>query len=248
MRLPECIRPAWPAPAGVRSLVTTRGADNELPHGFNLATSVGDDPSRVAARRLYLQEHLGLTGIQWLTQVHGDRVVELEQCMPTAPEADALYTRTPGLGLAVLTADCLPVLLCSEDGSEVAAAHAGWRGLAAGIIDRTVERFQCAPASLRAWLGPAISQPCFEVGGEVKDAFLHSPAFAVAGGVEAAFIPAAREGHFYGDLYQLARLNLQALGVPRVYGGEFCTFTDKARFFSYRRQSPCGRMATVISC
>ena len=134
MSLPDCLVAEWPAPAHVRTLVSTRGGDTTAPLGFNISHTVADDPARVAANRGALQQAMGVEAIQWLTQVHGDRVLEVTTAMAEPPEVDALYTRTPGLALAVLTADCLPVLLCNRDGTEIAAAHAGWRGLAAGIL------------------------------------------------------------------------------------------------------------------
>ncbi len=241
------ITPDWPAPPGVVALVTTKGIGEGDYGGFNLALTVDDDPVRVQANRRELKQRLGVDAIQWLRQVHGSTVLPVSGLQQPEPAADGLYTRTPGLALAVLTADCLPVLFCNEEGSEVAVAHAGWRGLAAGILNRTLERFGQAPAALIAWLGPAIGQTQFEVGEEVRAAFLESPAFRNVPGVAGAFRDSGRAGHYHCDLYRLARLNLQAAGLRRIHGGDYCTLSDSERFYSYRRRPVCGRMASLIA-
>jgi hypothetical protein len=241
------IVPDWPAPAGVSALVTTRrGAGT--PYGdFNLALHVGDDSERVEANRAQLKQRLAVDGIQWLQQVHGVGVVNVSRSRPEAPEADALYSSTRGLALAVMTADCLPVLFCDREGSEIAVAHAGWRGLAGGILSYTLAQFQQPPESVFVWLGPAISQVYFEVGPELRQVFLRSPAFNGLRGTVGAFLPATRAGYYYCDLYALARLSLRAAGVCHIYGGDYCTYGDSRRFYSYRREPVCGRMATTIA-
>lgn len=243
----DWIVPDWPAPASVRSVVTTRG-DSVAPFGnFNLALHVTDDSRRVQANRDELRRLLDLDQLQWLQQVHGTAVLSLPCTAAVTPEADALYSRIPGSALAVLTADCLPVLLCDRQGREIAVAHAGWRGLAGGILGNTVASFQQPAGQLLAWLGPAISQAHFEVGGEVRQAFLASPVFRDLQGTADAFLPSDRPGHYYCDLYQLARLSLRGAGVGDIYGGDYCTYGDPQRFYSFRRDPVCGRMATLIT-
>lgn len=175
----------------------------------------------------------------WLNQVHGATVIVAAQ-YATPPDADASVSRSPGHVCVVRTADCLPVLFCSSDGTEIGAAHAGWRGLAAGILEATVAKMAHDSRDLVAWLGPAISQPAFEVGEEVRDAFVNKDS-AAAGCFEAN-----ARGRWLADLYELARLRLNASGITRIYGGGFCTFADKARFFSYRRNPDCGRMISFV--
>lgn len=179
---------------------------------------------------------------RWLKQVHGAHVVRLDTELPVAaaPEADAAVAASAGAICAVCTADCLPILLVSADGSEIGAAHAGWRGLAAGVAENTVRAMSAAPADLLAWLGPAISQPNFEVGGEVREAFVSHAAEA-----EAAFVANAR-GRWQADLYLLARQRLAAIGVTRVFGGGLCTYADAGRFYSYRRNRDTGRLVSFV--
>ena len=245
-RAADWIVPDWPAPATVRAVVTTRG-DSAAPFGdFNLALHVADGSRRVQANRDELQRLLAVNQLQWLQQVHGASVISLPCSTAVTPEADALYSNIPGSALAVLTADCLPVLLCDRQGREIAVAHAGWRGLAAGVLGNTVASFQQSAGQLLAWLGPAISQAHFEVGTEVKQAFLASPVFMDLPGIADAFKPSARPGHYYCDLYQLARIALLGAGVYDIYGGGYCTYGDPQRFYSFRREPVCGRMATLI--
>lgn len=223
--------PDWPAPANVKALVTTRA------HG-NLADHVGDQESAVAARRAELCRHLPAEPL-WLTQVHGVRCVRAEDAAIGA-EADASMTTVPGRVCAVLTADCLPVLLCDEAGSVVAAAHAGWRGLAAGVIEASVAEMSVPGERLLAWLGPAIGPSAFEVGDDVVGAFSAHDA-------DATMAFAARpNGKWLCDLYALARRRLNALGIMRVAGGGLCTYSDGERFYSYRRDGATGRMASLI--
>lgn len=223
--------PEWPAPRNVRALVTTRA------HG-NLADHVGDDKSAVAARRAALRGHLPAEPL-WLTQVHGSRCVAVEDA-PTGVEADASFARSANRVCAVLTADCLPVLFCDAAGTVVAAAHAGWRGLLGGVLESTVAAMAVPPRHLLAWLGPAIGPAAFEVGEEVRIAFVSADPDAFS-----AFT-ARPGGKWLCDLYVLARQRLARLGVVRVFGGGRCTFAETALFYSYRRERETGRMASLI--
>ncbi|HJU38949.1 MAG TPA: peptidoglycan editing factor PgeF, partial [Tahibacter sp.] len=238
--------PDWDAPRGVRAVVTTRHlpGNSPSPHeSFNLGSRCGDRPEFVLANRAALVDLASLPGEPvWLRQVHGIDV-HAPSVSPAAgadePVADAVYTRTPGVVCAVLTADCLPLVVASDDGREVAAIHAGWRGLAAGVIEAALARFEAPPARLRVWLGPAIGAASYEVGDEVRDAFVaHDPAAAQA------FEP-TRPGHWLCDLVALARQRLAAFGVVDVAGGGFDTLTDE-RFYSHRRNRPTGRFASLI--
>lgn len=236
------IEPNWPAPPGIRALTTLRkGGYSQQPFdGLNLGDHVGDDPAAVARNRQLLHQSLKLPSEPaWLIQVHGVDVIEAG-AVPERWEADAQFSRTSGQVCAVLTADCLPLLLCSRAGDRVAAVHAGWRGLADGVIEATLKRLAVPGDEVMAWLGPAIGSDCFEVGAEVRDAFLQYDSEA-----EAAFVN-NRPGHWLADIYRLARLRLKACGVTAVWGGDCCTVTDKERFYSYRRDGRTGRMATLI--
>ncbi len=240
----EWIVPDWPAPPGVHALVTTRagGVSAGAYASLNLATHVGDEAAAVAENRRRLIADMGArlpAEPCWLTQVHGAHVANAVAVSPGA-EADAAVANAPGIVCAVLTADCLPLLLCDADGTTVAAAHAGWRGLAGGVIEATVRAMQVAPAGLRAYLGPAIGPQAFEVGTEVREVFVaHAPDAA------AAFAPKAN-GKWLADLYLLATQRLNALGVTHVCGGGRCTFREATHFFSYRRDKATGRMASLI--
>lgn len=245
MRGPELILPDWPAPAGIRAAFTLRSGGVSQPpfDSFNIASHVGDDPRAVAENRGVLQASLGLPAEPaWLEQVHGHRVVDLDP--PTSFDslgaADAAVARTPGRVCAIQVADCMPVLLAAADGSAVGAAHAGWRGLAGGVLEATVRAMGTPSGELLAWLGPAIGPANFEVGEEVRAAFL-----AADPGASAAFIANAR-GRWQCDLYALARRRLAALGLASVHGGGWCTYAEPGRFFSYRRNGRCGRMAAII--
>ena len=229
--------PDWPLPAGVAAAITTRlGGVSVSPYEHNnLALHVGDDASLVRLNRQRLWQQLpGVQGIQWLSQVHGTTVIRA--CGESVvPQADAQFSDTPGLACAILTADCLPVLFCAADGSQVAAAHAGWRGLAAGILLNTLAAFP-DPSLVRVYLGPAIGPAAFEVGPEVRQAFAWAPDHCFRAG---------RGDRVMADIYALARLQLLRAGVAEVAGGGFCTCSDE-RFYSYRRQSQTGRMASLI--
>ncbi|MDZ7782637.1 MAG: peptidoglycan editing factor PgeF [Halioglobus sp.] len=246
------VEPRWPAPGGVRAFCTTRrGGVSAAPFdSLNLALHVGDSASAVNANRGLLRRELEPdTAVFWLTQVHGTRVVEAAPaaCAVGIPvEADAAWSRNPSVACAVLTADCLPVLLCGGGGEVVAAAHAGWRGLAAGVLEATIAAMDIDPRHLLAWLGPAIGASSFEVGPEVRAAFLARPGAGRAS-IDRCFTPgAARPGHFFADLYALARARLALAGVRQVFGGNFCTYRQSELFFSYRRDGVTGRMASVI--
>jgi YfiH family protein len=235
------IRADWPAPAGVVAGTTTRvgGVSEGVYASMNLGAHVGDDPARVAENRQRFVAACGLGNEpEWLTQVHGTAVRTAGDAAPI--EADAAIAREAGATVAVLTADCLPILLCARNGEEIAAIHAGWRGLAAGVVEATMTRMQTAPEHLLAWIGPAIAQPAFEVGGEVRAAFVETDP-----GAESCFVENDR-GRWQADLCALARRRLGATGVRSVHGGGLCTFADSERFFSFRRDGQCGRMATFI--
>ncbi|GGY20217.1 peptidoglycan editing factor PgeF [Paludibacterium paludis] len=230
----------WPAPANVRTLITTRrGGVSEPPFdGANFGLHVGDDPEAVRRNRELLRRDLPAEPA-WLNQVHGTTVVDAARAQDM-PDADASVARAPGAVCVVMTADCLPVLLCDREGTVVGACHAGWRGLANGAIDATVREMGVPAGSLMAWLGPAIGPDAFEVGGEVREAFIATDPACVD-----AFAPIG-DGKFLADIYRLARLRLAKLGVGDVSGGDFCTVIDRARFFSYRRDRRTGRMASLI--
>jgi len=233
------IHPDWGAPPNVRAMTTTRhgGVSTGAWAGFNLGTRCGDDPVHVAQNRALLDKELPQP-VQWLRQVHGTRAIRLSEGLSAEPEpeADAAVTFRPGQVCAVLTADCLPVFFCNRKGDRAGMAHAGWRGLAAGVLAATVEVLDEDPAELMAWLGPAIGPGAYEVGVEVAEAFRDE--------YPAGF---TRRGERYLlDLYALARLKLAAVGVRSVYGGGFCTLTESDRFFSYRRDGVTGRMASLI--
>jgi YfiH family protein len=240
----EYLVPDWPAPPVVRAAITTRpGGVSRAPwDSLNLADHVGDDAACVAENRRRLRRALGLPAEPfWLHQVHGCDVADADAAAGDSPcEADAAVATRPGRVCAVLTADCLPVLFCSRQGDWVAAAHAGWRGLAAGVLERAVARAPVAAADVLAWLGPAIGPAAFEVGAEVRAAFLAEDA-----GVAGCFAPSPA-GRWLADLYGLARRRLERSGVGWVGGGSLCTFTDAGRFFSFRRDGTTGRMASLI--
>lgn len=233
----------WPAPGNIRTASTLRSGGVSAPpfDTLNLGTHVGDKPEAVRENRLRLRNALALPAEPcWLEQVHGTTVVEAAT-WATPPKADACIARSPGQVCVVMTADCLPVLFCNRDGDRVAAAHAGWRGLAGGVLESTVSSLGLPGSALMAWLGPAIGPQEFEVGDEVRIAFTARDAAAAE-----AFRPSHRPGRWLADLYLLARQDLARLGVTAVYGGGWCTVRDEARFFSYRRDGQCGRMASLI--
>lgn len=231
----------WPAPAGVRTWQTTRagGVSRGSYSRLNLGLHVGDDAEAVAANRRRLRSEPGLPGDPvWLEQVHGNRILRLDR--GEAGPADGAVTTRDGVVLAVMTADCLPVLLTTRSGDIVGIAHAGWRGLASGVLEAAVRALGREPSEVLAWLGPAISQQAFEVGDEVLESFV-----AADPGRAEHFRRNAR-GRWQADLPALARRALAAAGVGAVYGNPACTFGDAGRYFSHRREAPCGRMASLI--
>ena len=236
----DLIIPDWPAPAHVKSIQTTRnGGISSGPYtSLNLGDHVGDDPLVVAANRQRLNRFVSTEPV-WMRQVHGKNVINASQA-DCLPEADAAFACTPETVCCVMTADCLPVLLCDNRGTVVAAAHAGWRGLLLGVIESTINAMRVAPDELMAWLGPAIGPQAFEVGNEVRQNFVD-----VREDAQRAFVTQSN-GKWMADIYLLARQRLEAAGVTRVYGGGFCTYTDTARFYSYRRDRVSGRMASLI--
>lgn len=238
--MPEFFVPDWPVPANVKALQTLRsGGVSPAPwHSFNLGDHVGDDPLRVAANRAALCAALPAEPC-WLQQVHGTLAVDAENT-PKPAIADAAFTRRLNRVCVVMTADCLPVLFCDRTGTVVAAAHAGWRGLLAGVIESTLVAMAVPPAEVVVWLGPAIGPAAFEVGDEVRSAFVALDSAA------ASDFRAKVEGKWLADLYALARRRLRAAGVSAISGGDMCTFSDDQRYFSYRRDGVTGRMATLI--
>ncbi len=242
---PVLLLPDWPAPARVRAACTTRlgGVSQGVYASLNMGRSGGDESVAVSENRRRVHQALGLPAEPcWIRQVHGVRTVQMPQAIAEAEaDADASFTFEPGVVCAVQAADCLPVLFCDEAGTRVAAAHAGWRGLAGGVLERTVEALGVPPGQLLAWLGPAIGPEAFEVGEEVRDAFVAADAEAVR-----AFRPGAVAGKHHADLFALARRRLGLAGVNRVSGGGLSTHADPARFYSYRRDGVTGRMAALI--
>jgi purine-nucleoside/S-methyl-5'-thioadenosine phosphorylase / adenosine deaminase len=243
------LEPDWPAPPGIRAVVTLRqGGVSQPPFDtLNVGTRCGDAPEAVTENRRRIREALRLPSEPcWLTQVHGADVVSLGGSLDPGgqaaapPCADAAVTRAPGRVCAIQVADCMPVLFAARDGVAVGASHAGWRGLAAGVLQATVRALAVEPSELLAWMGPAIGPQHFEVGDDVRTALL-----AVDAGVAPAFTPNSR-GRWQCDLYAVARRQLEAAGVREVHGGGWCTFADPARFFSYRRDGRCGRMAALL--
>lgn len=233
----DWICPDWPAPRNVRAAVTTRGggASKGPWSAFNLGLHCGDNPSHVAKNRAALDAALP-SPVRWLHQVHGTTVVTASGLITAETEGDAMVAFTPGQVCAVLTADCLPVLFCNRRGDRVGIAHAGWRGLAGGVLEAVIDAMETGPEELMAWLGPAIGPGAYEVGTEVVDAFREEfPAGFTKNG-----------NRFLLDLYELARLKLSAAGISSVHGGGFCTMTDSTRFYSFRRDGVTGRMASLV--
>ena len=265
----DVVQPAWNVSPRVRALVTTRnggvsqppfgrwqdGADQ--PGGLNLGLKTGDEPAAVALNRARLLGLAGVSEAAWLEQIHGAGIVRAEDVLAEAhadglpTRADASVTDRPGTVCVVMVADCMPVLLCDEAGRAVGAAHAGWRGLAAGIVEQTAQRVatlaSVEPGALHAYLGPSIGPDTFEVGPDVRDAFMTGVGAAQRDATAHAFVEHPRNaGKYLADLPALARLRLQALGVTRIVGGDLCTVTQRERFYSYRRDRETGRMAALI--
>jgi YfiH family protein len=249
------IVPNWPAPSHVKALTTLRtgGVSAKPFDNFNLGDHVGDNPDTVQEnrKRLILEGNLPKAPC-WISQVHGIEVINLDDYASwiakhphSVPTADASISFKPRQVSSVLTADCLPLLLCDKRGTQVAAVHAGWRGLAQGVIQATVAKFNCDSADILAWMGPAIGPNAFEVGLDMKEAFTMK-------GDEAAFKAQGKDNKdnkspkWTADLYALARIRLQSLGITEIYGGDHCTYTEEDKFFSFRRSNPTGRQATLI--
>jgi len=256
---PHIIIPDWPAPDNVRAAITTRiGGFSQAPFdSFNLALHVADDPNTIERNRQLLQQSLALpTEPQWLNQIHGVDIVEAQND-GVIRDADGSYSGRAGRICLVQTADCLPILLCNQEGTEVAAIHAGWRGLAAGVVANSVTKFKSP--NLIAYLGPAISQANFEVGADVYSAFLAlADRWCLGEGgkpigeqaIKLCFqqsqVSGTDQKKWHADLYGLARLALNGAGVDQVFGGDYCTYADLQRFYSYRREGETGRMASLI--
>ena len=237
--LTQLLRPDWPAPATVHACVTTREGGVSLPpyESFNLGDHVGDDPAAVAENRRRLSDQFAIQPA-WLKQVHGLLVADADPAI--VAEADASWTDQAGIACTVMTAGSLLAWSCDRAGTRVAAAHAGWGGLAGGVLEATLDRLQVPADQVLVWLGPAIGPQAFEVGLEVRDAFT-----AVHPEAARAFVPGERTGKLMADIYELARIRLAARGVTAVYGGGFCTVSDP-RFFSYRRTPQGGRFASLV--
>ncbi len=240
----NAIYPDWQVPANVHAFVTTRnGGVSEPPYNsFNLGNHVGDDENSVKCNRTLLQKHFKLPQSPlFLEQIHSTNVLELPYSGIDL-KADAVYSSHPEQVCLIMTADCLPVLFCSKSGNEVAAAHAGWRGLCDGVLEATVAKFHCPPEEIRAWLGPAIGQNAFQVGKEVLEQFT-----AIDAEAKTAFIADPNQPQKYlANLYQLATLRLNKLGINQISGGKHCTYNESDKFFSYRREKQTGRMASLI--
>lgn len=237
--------PDWPAPAWIKAGSTGRaGGQSQSPyHSLNLGDHVGDDIGRVHQNRNQLKQALNLPeDPRWLNQIHGIDVVDVAKQSSQSTTADACFTTQKDKVCAVLTADCLPLLLCDKNGSRVAAVHAGWRGLFEGVIEAAIHRLACPAKQLLVWLGPAIGPQVFEVGHEVRQAFVERDKSA------GSAFEAVSPGKYLADIYALARQRLQVLGIDQeqVYGGQYCSYSDDKRFFSYRRDGVTGRMATLI--
>lgn len=229
----------WPAPEHIRAGTTIRtgGTSTDQYSSLNAAMHVGDKPENVIDNRKRIKVLLELPAEPvWLQQIHGNRVVRAE-CADNL-EADASYSNNKNIICAVMTADCLPLLLCSQDGSCIAAVHGGWKGLLTGVIENTVASMR--QNNLLAWMGPAIGPKCFQVGSEVRAAFINKKAE-----YSSAFNE-QKNGKWLADIYHIARITLTTIGITRIYGGEYCTVTDENRFYSYRRDGDTGRMTTMI--
>jgi YfiH family protein len=232
----------WPAPANIHAGTTTRigGYSHGAYAAMNLAQHVGDNPDHVFRNRMVLREFLSLPGEpQWLEQTHSNRVIQPGRDR-THQAADGAYTSQPDLVCAILTADCLPLLLCNSAGTEIAAVHVGWRSFSKNIVHAALNMFTGKPENLLAWTGPCISALHYEVGDEVRSACLQ-----IINNPDGAFT-AGRPGHWFADLRKLVTQQLSELGVHRIYGGEYCTYTDNRHFYSYRRDGITGRVATLI--
>ncbi|OGT77816.1 MAG: hypothetical protein A3G71_03450 [Gammaproteobacteria bacterium RIFCSPLOWO2_12_FULL_38_14] len=224
----KIIIPDWPAPSHIKAFTSTRSSED-------------DTPQLIEKDKNFLKETLKLPGEPcWLKQVHGTDLLHLEKPLTNPVEADASTTQTPNVICSILTADCLPLLICNKKGTLVAAVHAGWKGLAANIIEKTLKQLSDSPKNLLVWLGPAIGPDAFEIGEDVKTAL------CTQAEDDSAFHALKKEGKYLCDLYQLARLRLNKLGVQSVFGGKFCTYTQNSLFYSYRRNKQTGRIINLI--
>lgn len=236
------IKPDWPAPDNIKAFTSTRqqGVSEGTYASFNVAGHVEDQPDHVQQNRAILKEQLNLPSEPlWLEQVHGVNAVDVASTTDVV-QADASFADQPNQVCVVMTADCLPLLICNKQGTKLAAAHAGWRGLKDGVIESTIAALQENPDDVLVWLGPAIGPDAFEVGDEVRQQFIDEHAEAAQ-----AFVQ-NKPGHWLADIYQLARIRLKQMNIHQIYGGGFCTYTDKERFYSYRRDGATGRMASLI--
>ena len=236
--------PDWDAPQNIRAIMTTRqGGFSPLPFdSMNLGDHVNDNPKKVEKNRASLKERLNLPNDpQWLTQIHSATVANADQQSASKIEADASVAHHVASVCAVMTADCLPVLFCNQQGTAIAAAHAGWRGLHAGILEQTVKSLNCPTSEIIAWFGAAIGPQHFEVGEEVRTAFI-----SVQKEAKQAFTPSENKNKWLADIYTLARLRLQSIGVTNITGGKECTYSNDKLFYSYRRETNTGRMASLI--
>ncbi|MGF1878810.1 peptidoglycan editing factor PgeF [Photobacterium frigidiphilum] len=245
------IIPDWPAPKRVKAISTTRkGGVSLAPYdGLNLGLHVGDDTECVQQNRSLLQRELGLVQAPaWLNQIHSSKVIDLKLPLTALIDADGSYSRESNLACIIMTADCLPVLLCDKNGTQVAAVHAGWRGLAGGVIEAALDKFSVPANEIMAWLGPAIGPTAFEVGGEVRQQFM-----AVDPQAKLAFTPQTKvvdgqsdSDKWLANIYLLATQRLQKYGITQVYGGDHCTVNEPELFYSYRREPITGRQASLI--
>lgn len=236
------IKAEWEAPAHINAFITTRmGGVSQAPYDhFNLALHTGDDKAHVEKNRRLLLETFHLPSAPcWLNQTHSNKVVHVEH--DNNRDADAAITTKPNQVLAIMTADCMPILICNRNDQEIAAIHAGWRGLACGIIENTIQSMQSEPNDLMAWIGPAICEACFEVGDDVKSTFINQYDFT-----KYAFTPALYEKKWLGNMNLIAKLILNQLGIQKVFNSNFCTIENGDLFYSYRREGTTGRMASLI--
>ena len=250
MQSESFLLPDWPTPANVRAVVTTRlGGISKPPYsGFNLAGHVGDDDHAVHHNRKLLADDIGgSTEFQWVRQVHGSDVLVLDNgLVDESREADAIYTRSDNLACGVLTADCLSVFFCDEAGDEIAVAHAGWRGLAGGVLQNTLAQFDADPGTILAWLGPVIGPCHFEVGADVRDAFLDLDLDEIHNQEDILFQEGDARGKWMADLFAIAKIILASQGIKQIHGEPLCTYCEFDRFFSYRRDGETGRFASII--
>lgn len=250
----DILKPDWPAPSNVCAAISTRCGGQSLHpwNSLNLGSHVGDAPASVEQNWQLLSTHLALPSApQLLNQIHGTDMIKAG-CDGVILTADGSFTDVPGRVCTIMTADCLPILICNTTGTEVAAVHAGWRGLAAGVVGNAIKQFSSPPEDLMTYLGPAISQQHFEVGNEVRRKFLDNVTNEdCRGKVKTCFLKSGddlknHDVHWIADLYGLAKITLNAGGVTQVYGGNFCTYKDSEKFYSYRREGQTGRMASLI--